>query len=420
MFSTSTDLNHSSISDVAHKVLLFDLDFTGHHAGYIQHLVRYWRKHELPGSLDVVVSPKFMQLHPDVVNVALDDGKRNANFIAISSEEEATLKSKESSLGRAFHAFQEWNLLCKYVNLLKANHCFLMYFDALQLPLALARKLPCPLSGIYFRPVFHYGNFSGFTPSTRERFWQLRDKFFLSRILRHSQFQNLFCLDPFVVEPISQFKSNVKVIHLADPIQIYSYNGTRIEKLREELGINSGRKVFLMFGAFRKRKGIYQLLDALTLLPTHLCEKLCLLCVGPVGAEPQVQVRLDEIAKSLPIQIIKHDKFVPDHEIQPYFQVSDVILAPYQRHIGMSAILVRAAAAQKPVLSSNYGLMGELVKFNRLGITVDSTVPDEIAKELTQFILEPPAKFCDYSKMKSFAEQNSAENFANTIFQHII
>ena len=415
----STDLNRSSVSGVIPKILLFDLDFTGHHAGYIQHLVRYWCEQELLGSLDVVVAPKFIELHSDVVNVALDYSHRNVKFVAISSEEDAILKSKESSFDRAFRAFQEWNLLWKYASLLEANHCLLMYLDALQLPLALVQKLPCSLSGIYFRPVFHYGDFSSFTPSARERFWQLRDKFFLSRTLRHSPFKTLFCLDPFVVDRIKNFNHNVEAIHLADPVQIYSDSDSQIEKLREDLGIHSSRTVFLMFGAFRKRKGIYQLLDALTLLPPQLCEKLCLLCVGPVSAEQLVQTRLTEISESLPLQIVKRDRFISDHEIQPYFQVSDVILAPYQRHIGMSAILVRAAAAQKPILSSNYGLMGELVKSYKLGIAVDSMNSAEIAKGLTQFLRESPAKFCDFSSMKSFAEQNMAEKFSRTIFQHI-
>jgi glycosyltransferase involved in cell wall biosynthesis len=174
-----------------------------------------------------------------------------------------------------------------------------------------------------------------------------------------------------------------------------------------------------MFGVPQKRKGIYQLLEAIALLPSHLCQKLCLLLVGPRSSDPLLQTRKAELSEALPIQVISHDTFVPDREIQPYFQVSDVILAPYQRHIGMSAILVRAAAATKPVLSSNYGLMGEMVKRHKLGITVDSSVPSEIAKGLAQFLLGSPTEFCEFSSMKSFAEQNSAENFASTIFQNL-
>lgn len=401
------------------RIVLFDLAFTGHHADYIQHLVSYWCKHELQGRLNVVVSPKFIELHSDVVNAASECAQMNVNFVPISLEEEATLKSNNSPLNRAYRAFLRWNLLYKYTSLLKPDHCLLMYFDGFQLPLSWISHLPCPLSGIYFRPVFHYSDFPEFTPSWREHFWQWRDKFFLSRILRHVNFKTLFCLDPFVVNYIDKFSKKVRAVHLTDPVQVYSYPDFKLEKLRQRLGIHSTRKTFLMFGAFRKRKGIDQLLDAVELLPFNLCQKLCLLFVGKIGSEQQVQARLEHISQFLAVQIVNHDTFVPHQDVQSYFRIADVILAPYQRHIGMSGILLQAAATEKPVLSSNYGVMGKMVERYQLGLTVDSTSPVEIAKGLTQFLLEPPTQFCDLSSMRSFAEQNSAENFAHTIFQHI-
>jgi glycosyltransferase involved in cell wall biosynthesis len=410
---------NSSGSGNERKLLLFDLFATGHHAGYILHLVRYWREQKLPGSLDVLVTPKFMQLHPDVINTALEGGQSNINFVTISSEEEAVLKSEDSTVERLVRAFQEGNLLDKYARKLEPTQCLLMYFDSILLSLAFRGRFPCPLAGIYFRPIFHYSDFADFTPLRHERILQLRDKFALSRLLSNSQFQTLFCLDPFAAERIGSFNGQVKSIYLPDPVQIYSESESQVDRLRENLGIQPDRTVFLMFGVPQKRKGIYQLLEAIALLPSHLCQKLCLLLVGPRSSDPLLQTRKAELSEALPIQVISHDTFVPDREIQPYFQVSDVILAPYQRHIGMSAILVRAAAATKPVLSSNYGLMGEMVKRHKLGITVDSSVPSEIAKGLAQFLLGSPTEFCEFSSMKSFAEQNSAENFASTIFQNL-
>jgi len=420
MFSRGTEVSfNSSGAGSDRKLLLFDLFATGHHAGYILHLVRYWREQKLPGSLDVLVTPNFMQLHPDVVSTALEGSQSNIKFVTITPEEEAALKSEESSRERVIRAFQEWHLLHKYARQLEATQCLLMYFDSILLSLALIGRFPCPLSGIYFRPIFHYSEFADFTPLRHERLLQLRDKFALSRVFSNSQFQTLFCLDPFAAERISKFNSHAKAIYLPDPVQIYSESDSQVEKLRENLGIQPGRTVFLMFGVPQKRKGIYQLLEAIALFPSELCQKFCLLVVGPKSSDTLVQTRMAELSESLPIQIISHDKFVPDREIQPYFQVSDVILAPYQRHIGMSAILVRAAAAQKPVLSSNYGLMGEMVKRYELGITVDSSVPAEIAKGLSQFLVKSPTDFCDFHNLKSFAEQNSAEKFANTILQYL-
>ncbi|MCP2728628.1 glycosyltransferase [Limnofasciculus baicalensis] len=401
------------------KLLIFDLFYTGHHAGYILHLVRYWQEQNLPGKLDILVTPKFIKSHPDVVNAASERDRSNINFVAISPEEEAKLKSEDSSRDRLIRAFQEWHLLNKYVKQLEVTQCLLMYFDSILLSLALLRRFPCPLSGIYFRPIFHYSEFAEFAPSRHEGILQKRDKFVLSLLLGNSHLKNLFCLDTFAVDYIKKLNPRSNPIYLPDPVQIYSESDSKLAEIRNNLAVQPGRTTFLMFGVPQRRKGIYELLDAIAILPSEICQKFCLFLVGPIASEPLVKERLAQLSETLPIQVIIRDEFVPDREIQSYFQVSDVILAPYQRHIGMSAILVRAAAADKPVLSTNYGLMGEIVKRDKLGLTVDASVPAEIAKGLTEFILKTPSELCDISSMKDFAEQNSAERFASTIFQYI-
>jgi hypothetical protein len=63
--------------------------------------------------------------------------------------------------------------------------------------------------------------------------------------------------------------------------------------------------------------------------------------------------------------------------------------------------------------------MGELVQHYKLGITVDSSVPEEIAKSLSHFLLQPHEQLCDKSQMQLLAKQNSAERFANVIYQHV-
>jgi glycosyltransferase involved in cell wall biosynthesis len=74
-----------------------------------------------------------------------------------------------------------------------------------------------------------------------------------------------------------------------------------------------------------------------------------------------------------------------------------------------------AAAAQKPVLGTDYGLMGELVKRYQLGIAVDSTQPAAIAAGIQQF-LTGAVQGIDAAVMKDWALQNSAQKYAETIF----
>jgi len=407
------------------KIMLYELDTRGHHPGYVQHLVKYWCEKKLPGHLDVLVSSKFMQQHSNIVDIALGCSHKNISFIGISLEEESVLfesaKLENSFTGRIQRAFQEWDLLRKYAISLGTTHCLIMYLDTILLRLALGSKFPCSFSSIYFRPVFHYNHFPNYVPSKREYIWQLRDKVCLSRLLSSPNLTTLFCLDPLAVEHINKFDSQPRAVYLPDPVQIYNYTESQVEKLRTNLEIGSGRQIFLLFGALGARKGIHQLLEAVRMLCPTLAQKFCLLLIGPVGIEEKelLHARITEICQFLPVQIICRHEFVTDQEIQPYFQIADVILAPYQRHIGMSAVLVRAAAAQKPVLSSDFGLMGEIVQRYKLGLAVDSVVPSEIAKGFERFMLESPASLCDPRKMKQFAEQNTAEQYAKLIFHHL-
>jgi glycosyltransferase involved in cell wall biosynthesis len=401
------------------KILLFDLSVGGHHAAYIQHLICYLVEQNLPGRLDIVVVPKFFSQHQDVVE--LGQACDRINFVPITDTEVTWLGPWTTYVQRKSRALREWTLLNRYAIALGSTECVLLYFDTFQLSAVLKRKLPCPFSGIYFRPRFHYDEFPGCTLSWKDKVRHWQERFHISQALRHPQLKTLFCLDQFAVKYLKEFHSHAKIVYLPDPVQIYSKSESKVDELKANLGIEANRRVFFLFGVLDGRKGIHQLLDAISTLSPALCEKICLLLVGKIAESDSstLQNRIREISQALPVQIIVQDKFISEQEVPLYFQSADVVLALYQRHVGMSGIVVQGAAVQKPLLSSDYGLMGETVRHWQLGLTVDSTIPTEIASCLTQFLTESPEISFDPSKAKYFAEQNSAENYASTIFKNM-
>jgi glycosyltransferase involved in cell wall biosynthesis len=405
------------------NLMLFDLSIFGHHAAYIKHLIQYWGDRQLTDRLDVVVSPMFMEKHADVVDLVTEYNQKNIHIVPISAAEDAALKSRNSKLGRTWRNFQEWQLLCQYAKSLDASECLIMYLDTCQTQLALGFKAPCKLSGIYFKPTFHYSDFSGYIPSRKNYLQQYREKTLLARMLKHPQLKTLFCLDPFVIKYLDRLNSHVEAVHLPDPVQVNCniIGQLQIDILRTELGIDAGRQIFLLFGSFEaERKGVYQTLEAISQLPTKLSKQICLLIIGNADLPEQaaIQSRIEQVQQSQPVQVVTQFKYISDNTVQAYFQLADIVLAPYQRHIGMSGILLLAAAAQKPVLSSDYGLMGEMVKRYHLGLGVDSTVPSDIAQALTRCLTDANS-LGDRTSMKQFAEQNTAEEYAKVIFQHM-
>lgn len=407
-----------STSQASDKIMLFEMSIYGHHSTYIRHLVRYWCEQAMRGHFYVVVTAQFVEECSEIMAIAQQYPQANVSFLPLTPSEEATLTAHPSSfLQRKARAWQEWNLMCAYAKNLRATHCFLASFDFFTWPFLLAQTPPCPISSIYFKPTFHYASFPGYVPTLKARVQQQQERLMLAMILRQPHLHRLFCLDPFAVEALNNGRANSKAIVLADPVET-PVSQVALSELRSRSNIEPQRKVFLLFGELSARKGVEQILEAIALLPSTLCQNLCLLLVGrcDLATKRQFQAKIVQVCSAQPVQIIEQYAFISEQAVQDYFQLTDVVLAPYQNHIGMSGILLQAAAAKKPVLSSDYGLMGELVRRYQLGLAVDSTRPGELAKALSQFLQQPPEQFFKAEKMAAFAQQNTVEKFANTIF----
>jgi glycosyltransferase involved in cell wall biosynthesis len=160
------------------------------------------------------------------------------------------------------------------------------------------------------------------------------------------------------------------------------------------------------------RKGPIQLLDAALSLPVAKQKKLCLLLVGKIdpSIEHEVLARVNQLRDDGNAQVIVRNEYVPDTFVQHYYEVADVALTTYQQHKGMSSALMRAALAKVPVLSSSYGLMGELVRRHRMGSTVDTASPDAFTSGLADAIAGESAIAFNVQSSLDFANQHSPES----------
>lgn len=406
------------------KIMLFDLITGGHHGSYIQHILNYCYQKEFTQSIDIVVSPQFLEIHADTVNCVTNSQQSNIRIIPITAEESFHLEAQKSGWRRFF---QEWEIFCKYAKKLEVNHGLLMVFDYFQLPLLFRAKAPCSISGIYFRPTFHYHKFPNYSPNFQDKVRQIRQKLLLARVLEHPQLKNIFCLDKFAIKDIQAMNKTTKALYLADPVKNYiSYENMSMMKLKviekiKKLKIDKNRTIFLLFGNLDGRKGIHQVLEAMSLLPNNIAQKTSLLLVGKISSEDKHQIdeKLHQLSVSSAVQIITCNEFVPEDEVPVYFQIADIILTPHQQHVGMSGTILLAAAAQKPVLASNYALAGYLVEKNQLGMTVNTKSSGAIADGIIQFIETNPQNFYDSIKMQQFAEQHSHVTFAQTLINNL-
>jgi len=93
----------------------------------------------------------------------------------------------------------------------------------------------------------------------------------------------------------------------------------------------------------------------------------------------------------------------------------DVVLAPYQRFVGSSGVLLWAAVSGRPVLAQEFGLVGRLTRDHRLGVSVDASDPSHLAREIARMVECGPSTFIDGAAAASFAAARTPQRFASLV-----
>lgn len=403
-----------SVGDGQH-LMLFDLYGGGHHLQYIEQLATYWVENRLQGRLSIVIPVQCAERWDSLSALIRENPGNGVEVVCITEQVDITragyfrLLRNDLTHGR---------ILKRYIYNIRPDRCLLMYFDHVQLSLALGLRFPFPLtiSGIYFRPTFHYGSFLDTQPTWKERLQGIRKRLVLKAALANRSLGVLYCLDPYVVPMVNSLRKKAQAVFLPDGAEAARSGKTKSE-VRSEWRVGAGRKVLLLFGALDGRKGVIETLDCLWLLSEEAQHEICLAMVGPIaeGIRSAAYQRVEYLRKRTTVQFIVDDRFIPPVEVQSIVEAADLILITYQRHVGSSNVLVRAAAALIPVLASDYGMVGEQVRRIGLGVTTDTRLPKNIAGGIEAFVKTPEKFEINATLARCFAQENTAQAYARTI-----
>lgn len=157
--------------------------------------------------------------------------------------------------------------------------------------------------------------------------------------------------------------------------------------LRRELNIPDDRPVVLFFGFVRPYKGLEYLIQALPHvlkeLPVHL------LVVGEFWSSPQFY---QEYAREFGVEhaITFVNRYVPNEELQPYFDMSEVVALPYIAAT-QSAVVQLAFGFGKPVITTRVGGLHEVVQDGQTGLIVPPQDEVALAGAIVRFLREDMA-----------------------------
>jgi len=161
--------------------------------------------------------------------------------------------------------------------------------------------------------------------------------------------------------------------------------GPRDAALRNSFGISAARPVILFMGRLAPEKGVYDLLQAVSLLHQDSSIQPELLLVGN-GRE---RAGLIETAKRLGLREALHlQSHLPYEKTPAVYRLADVFALPsrptraWEEQFGM--VLVEAMACGLPVVATNSGAIPEVV--GDAGVIVPPASPPELAKAIGELL----------------------------------
>lgn len=373
-------------------IVVFDTELSGHHLEYIHHLwmgiIKTCSKQHYTFVLPEREWHCFKHLREwpvaDNINLRL----LSDNELAIPHRRCSRLLFKRSR--------KECAILSKVVKQLgNVSHVVLINLAVFMplLPFYLPYRIQ--IHGIVYT-INLYADFRGMR--------RLKERFTLKLYSYCNKFQRVYLLNaPKAVTIYNAQYNTTHFKNLIDPIPEVDFD--KLKNLRKELGIEKDSVVFLHFGAMQIRKGTILLLKAIERIKET--SKRVFIFAGKVNPElrDEFYFYVEKLKKN-EVKIIVKDEFVGFEDLKNLCYTTDCILAPYLDTGCSSGVIGYGAAFNKPVIGSNAGLLGELIKYNELGIAIPI---NEIA------LSEAIERFKPYQIKSQYKDINTVESFYKTI-----
>ena len=373
------------------RVLVFDPSMSGHHSFYLRLLL-----------------PALLELSPEVTLVTGRNASESREFqIQLSDvgervRVESVVPPLEGSLvkrGAAMHHF-----LTSAIEQFRPDHVYVPAADHLTQIMSLRGRRAMLANGVEMEALMMRGGFA--YPYRGWAQW-VQDRLSLLAVER-SPWTILHFVDPFPYEMLQRRGGSIagRLRLLPDPVEIHPARdrGTA----RRRLGVPGNGRYLGSVGLMDERKGIDLLIRAFATMPLEPDDRLLL--VG--RASPAVQNLLTGPMAHLVREgrIVSIDRYVNNEEFSDAVSALDVVCTPYPQHVGSASIVIRAAAAERPVVSSTFGWVGRIVPRLDLGWTCDVSDTPALASTITT-ALEASAHFRLSEPARRFIRFHSVENF---------
>ncbi len=185
-----------------------------------------------------------------------------------------------------------------------------------------------------------------------------------------------------------------------------TYSAFRMKEVKER---ETKEKRLLFFGLVRPYKGLRILLEAMKGL-----RDVYLTVAGDFGGTLKEYEELSrELGISERIELI--DRYIPDKEVQGYFENCDAVVLPYISAT-QSGIAQVAFGFKKPVIATAVGGLPEVVKDAVTGVITKAGDPDDLRRGIERFygLLKDGVDFT--KNIEEDSERFTWDHMADTIY----
>jgi glycosyltransferase involved in cell wall biosynthesis len=362
--------------------LVYEPNVGAHQAEYLLWVTKAWaRAHPVGRRLVVCAPAELADRRPEIRTVADRAG------IALD------LADGHDPAGRLVTGgIDRWGPLAGAVDRHDARRVFVQILDHYLPPLAARRALPGVerFGGLLFRPTLHYPEIGSPPRSVSDRVQWWAKAAVTRQALRHPALTDVLSLDPSAVSALTR-TSRATVRAILDPVPPEAPSRPPAQ-VRAEYGLEPGRKLVAFAGVLDDRKGAVQGLRALAALRPEAAARTAAVLAGRVVVADRAGFdRAVGAARDRGVQVVIRDAFLSPEDLAALVAAADLLALPYDRHVGSSGFLVRAAAAGTPVLSQAYGWMGHAVRTHRLGWTADPADPAAFARAMEHALAGSPS-----------------------------
>ncbi|MBN1972688.1 MAG: glycosyltransferase [Sedimentisphaerales bacterium] len=166
-------------------------------------------------------------------------------------------------------------------------------------------------------------------------------------------------------------------------------NQPQLADARNKLGLPLDKKILLFFGSIRPNKGLDVLLKSLQDVVRQNSDVL-LVIAGAMPRGMSFQPYSDIIKElNLSENVKTFIKFIPDEDIDYFLGACDIVVLPYVQFEAQSGVLLRAFTHKKPVVVSDIGAMGEIVRSEKVGIAVPPGSEESLTYAINNILKNP-------------------------------